>query len=125
MGSFAKIGAIITILGVVILAGAIMLTGLLENNEVDEVVLEVDYFNNWNVTLSHSGITESWSDMGRKETILVRSTRDTWVISVQAEKLDASSGYLRVRIKHLDGTVIGQEATNLPNGKISLVVEIP
>jgi hypothetical protein len=47
------------------------------------------------------------------------------VISVQAEKLDASSGYLRVRIKHLDGTVIGQEATNLPNGKISLVVEIP
>ena len=125
MGSFAKIGAIITILGVVILAGAIMLTGLLENNEVDEVVLEVDYFNNWNVTLSHGGITESWSDMGRKETMLVRSTSDTWVISVQAEKLDASSGYLRVRIKHLDGTVIGQEATNLPNGKISLVVEIP
>lgn len=125
MGSFAKIGAIITILGVVILAGAIMMTGLLENNEVDEVVLEVDYFNNWNVTLSHDGTTESWSDMGRKETILVRPTSDTWVISVQAEKLDASSGYLRVRIKHLDGTVIGQEATNLPNGKISLVVEIP
>lgn len=125
MGSFAKIGAIITILGVVILAGAIMMTGLLENNEVDEVVLEVDYFNNWNVTLSHDGTTESWSDMGRKETMLVRPTSDTWVISVQAEKLDASSGYLRVRIKHLDGTVIGQEATNLPNGKISLVVEIP
>jgi len=125
MGSFAKIGAIITILGVVILAGAIMMTGLLENNEIDEVVLEVDYFNNWNVTLSHDGTTESWSDMGRKETILVRPTSDTWVISVQAEKLDASSGYLRVRIKHLDGTVIGQEATNIPNGKISLVVEIP
>ncbi len=125
MGSFAKIGAIITILGVVILAGAIMMTGLLENNEVDEVVLEVDYFNTWNVTLSHGSITESWSDMGRKETILVRSTSDTWVISVQAEKLDASSGYLRVRVKHLDGTVMGQGATNLPNGKISLVVEIP
>jgi len=125
MGSFAKIGAIITILGVVILASAIMMTGLLENNEVDEVVLEVDYFNNWNVTLSHGGITESWSDMGRKETMLVRPTRDTWVISVRAEKLDASSGYLRVRVKHLDGAVIGQEATNLPNGKISLVVEIP
>ncbi len=125
MGSFAKIGAIITILGVVILAGAIMMTGLLENNEVDEVVLEVDYFNNWNVTLSHDSITESWSDMGRKETILVRSTSDTWVISVQAEKLDASSGYLRVRVKHLDGTMIGQEATNLPYGKTSLVVEIP
>jgi len=125
MGSFAKIGAIITILGVVILAGAIMMTGLLENNEVDEVVLEVDYFNNWNVTLSHDGTTESWSDMGRKETMLVRSTSDTWAISVQAEKLDASSGYLRVRVKHLDGAVIGQEATNLPNGKISLVVEIP
>ena len=125
MGSFAKIGAIITILGVVILAGAIMMTGLLENNEVDEVVLEVDYFYNWNVTLSHDGITESWSGMGRKETMLVRPTSDTWVISVHAEKLDASSGYLRVRVKHLDGTVIGQEATNLPNGKISLVVEIP
>lgn len=125
MGSFAKIGAIITILGVVILASAIMLTGLLENNEVDEVVLEVDYFNHWNVTLSHDGITESWSDMGRKETMLVRSTSDTWVISVRAEKLDASSGYLRVRVKHLDGAVIGQEATNLLHGKISLVVEIP
>jgi hypothetical protein len=78
MGSFAKIGAIITILGVVILTSAIMMTGLLENNEVDEVVLEVDYFYNWNVTLSHDGITESWSDMGRKETILVRPTRNTW-----------------------------------------------
>jgi hypothetical protein len=102
-----------------------MMTGLLENNEVDEVVLEVDYFYNWNVTLSHDGITESWADMGRKETMLVRPTRNTWVISVRAEKLDASSGYLRVRVKHLDGTVIGQGATNLPYGKISLVVEIP
>lgn len=125
MGSFAKIGAIITILGVVILASAIMLTGLLESNDVDEVVLEVDYFYNWNVTFSHNGITESWSDLGRKEMMLVRSTSNTWVISLRAEKLDASSGYLKVRVKHLDGTVIGQEATNLPNGQITLVVEIP
>jgi hypothetical protein len=125
MGSFAKIGAIITIFGVVILTSAIMMTGLLENNEVDEVVLEVDYFYNWNATLSHDGITESWSNLGSKEMMLVRPTSDTWVISVRAEKLDASSGYLRVRVKHLDGAVIGQGATNLPYGKVSLVVEIP
>jgi len=124
MGSFAKIGAITTILGVVILASAIMMTGFLESNEVDEVVLEVDYFYNWNVTLSHGGITESWSAMGRKEMLLVRPTSDIWVISVRAEKLDASSGYLRVRVKHLDGAVIGQGATNLPHGKITMVVEI-
>ncbi len=125
MGSYAKIGAIITILGVAILASAIMLTGLLENNEVHEVVLEVDYFYNWNVTFSHDGITETWSNLGRKEMMLVRPTRDTWVITVRAEKLDSSLGYLRVRVKHMDGAVIGQGATNLPHGKISLVVEIP
>ncbi len=125
MGSYAKIGAIITILGVAILASAILMTGLLENNEVDEVVLEVDYFYNWNVTFSHDGITETWSDMGRKEMILVRPTRDTWVISVRAEKLDVSSGYLRVKVKHLDGAVIGQDATNLPHGTVTVVVEIP
>jgi hypothetical protein len=124
MGSFAKIGAIITILGV-ILASAIMMTGLLENNEVDEVILEVVYFYNWNATFSHDDITQSWSNLGSKEMMLVRPTSDTWVISVRAEKLDASSGYLRVRVKHLDGAVIGQGATNLPYGKISLVVEIP
>lgn len=125
MGSYAKVGAIITVLGVVVLASSIMLTGLLENDRVDEVILEVDYYDNWNVTFSHDSQTESWSGIGRKEMLLVRHSGDAWVISVHAEKLDASSGYLKVRVKHIDGTVFGQEATNHPHGKISLVVEIP
>jgi hypothetical protein len=73
MGSFARIGAIITILGIIIVS-AIMMTGLLENNEVDEVILEVVYFYNWNATFSHDGITESWSNLGSKEMMLVRPT---------------------------------------------------
>ena len=125
MGSYAKIGAIVTILGIVILACTVMLTGILEvNDRIDEVVLEVDYFEHWNVTLSHGGVVESWSGMGRKEKLLVRPSTDTWVISVQAEKVDASSGQLKVRIRSPDGMVLKQAATILPYGKITLVVEI-
>ena len=126
MGSYAKIGAIVTILGIVILACTVMLTGILEvNDRIDEVVLEVDYFEHWNVTLSHDSIEESWSGMGRKETVLIRPSGGTWVISVEAEKLDESSGYLRVKIKLLDGTILKQAVTMLPYGKITMVLEIP
>ena len=126
MGSYAKIGAIVTILGIVILACTVMLTGILEvNDRIDEVVLEVDYFEHWNVTFSHDSIEESWSGMGRKETVLIRPSGGTWIISVEAEKLDESSGYLRVKIKLLDGTILKQAVTMLPYGKITMVLEIP
>jgi hypothetical protein len=126
MGSYAKIGAIVTILGIVILACTVMLTGILEvNDRIDEVVLEVDYFEHWNVTFSHDSIEESWSGMGRKETVLIRPSGGTWVISVEAEKVDESSGYLRVKIKLLDGTILKQAVTMLPYGKITMVLEIP
>lgn len=46
-------------------------------------------------------------------------------ISVEAEKVDESSGYLRVIIKHLDGTILKQAVTMLPYGKITMVLEIP
>lgn len=125
MGSLARIGALITFLGMAILAGSLMLTGVLEvNDKIDEVVLEVDYFEHWNMTFSHGGVVESWSGMGRREKLLVRPSTDTWVISVQAEKVDASSGQLKVRIRSLDGMVLKQAATILPYGKITLVVEI-
>lgn len=125
MGSYAKIGAIVTILGIVILASTVMLTGILETNDrIDEVVLEVDYFEHWNVTFSHDSIEETWSGMGRKETVLIRPSGGTWVISVEAEKMDESSGYLRVKIKLLDGTILKQAVTMLPYGKITMVHEI-
>ena len=125
MGSYAKIGAIVTILGVVILSCTVMLTGILETSDrIDEVILEVDYFEHWNVTFSHDSIEEIWTDMGRKEKILVRPSGDTWVISVEAEKMDESSGYLRVKIKRMDGTILKQAVTMLPYGKIAMVLEI-
>jgi hypothetical protein len=125
MGSFARIGALITFLGMAILAGSLMLTGVLEvNDKIDDVVLEVDYFEHWNMTFSHGGVAESWSGMGRREKLLVRPSTDAWVISVQAEKVDASSGQLKVRIRSPDGMVLKQAATILPYGKITLVVEI-
>jgi hypothetical protein len=125
MGTFTKIGALITFLGVTILAGSLLLTGLLEaDQKTNEVVLEVDYFEHWNMTFSHDNIEASWSGMGRKEKLLVRPTGDAWVISVKAEKIDASSGKLGVRIKLLDGSILGEASTVLPYGKISLVVEI-
>jgi hypothetical protein len=126
MGSYAKIGAIVTILGIVILASTVMLTGILETNDrIDEVVLEVDYFEHWNVTFSHDSIEETWSGIGRKETVLIRPSGGTWVISVEAEKVDESSGYLRVNIKRMDGTILKQAVTMLPYGKITMVLEIP
>jgi len=126
MGSYAKIGAIVTILGIVVLACTVMLTGILDvNDRIDEAVLEVDYFEHWNVTFSHNSLEESWSGMGRKEKILVRHSGDTWVISVEAEKMDESSGYLRVKIKRMDGTILKQAVTMLPYGKITMVLEIP
>lgn len=125
MGSYSKIGAIISIVSVVVLVSSIMLTGILESDKIDQVILEVDYFEHWNITYSNDNIIECWSGIGRKELLLVRPLSDTWVISVQAEKLDSSSGQFKVKLKLKDGSIIEQAVTLLPFGKVNINIEIP
>jgi hypothetical protein len=125
MGSFSKIGALISIVSVVVFMGSIMLTGTLESHKIDQVILEVDYYENWNISYSSGNVIEYWSGIGRKELLLVRPLSDTWVISVQGEKLDASSSQFKITLKLKDGSVIEQAVTLQPYGKVNIIAEIP
>lgn len=125
MGIYSKSGIIISVLVVVILASAISLTGFLDaEDNIDCIIIEVDYFDHWNVTITEDSSTWTWSGFGKMEKNLMRITADEWIIQICAQKMDDSYGYLTMRVKLKDGTVLKEVYTSKPFGKADLTLEI-
>jgi len=122
MGSGSgKILAAVSVLGVIALAGTLLLTGFIGvRQRISQVIIEIDYFNNWNVTVCQNDSTQSWSGFGKMERILVGPIGDEWVISITARKTDGSSSNLSVRIKQVDGTIVKEASTSAPFGTASI-----
>lgn len=119
-----KIGLAFTAICAVGLLSSLFMTGFLDRERVEDVLVEVDYFDHWNMTVSESSYSWSFSGFGRMERCFVRVDGDVWVISVEAQKEDSSSGQLAVRVKLRDGTVLKQASTSEPFGKVSFTIEI-
>ena len=125
MGIYSKSGIIISVLVVLVLASAISLTGFLDaEDNIDCIIVEVDYFDHWNVTIKEGGSTWAWSGFGKMEKNLMRVTADEWVIHLIAQKKDDSYGYLTMRVKLKDGTVLKEVYTSKPFGKAELTLEV-
>jgi hypothetical protein len=122
MGSSSgKILAAMSVLGVFALAGTLLLTGFIGvRQRISEVVIEIDYFNHWNVTVCQNDSTQSWSGFGKMERTLIGPLGDEWVISITARKTDGSSGNLSVRIKQVDGTIVKEASTSAPFGTVCI-----
>lgn len=126
MGSrFAKIGVVISVICAVVLVSTLMLTGVIGGRKgIEDVVIEVDYFDSWNMTITVNSSVKSLSGFGKMEKVLMRSHGGRWVVSLSTRKLDGSSGNLRVRIKLRDGTVLQEGSTTAPFGTVNISMEI-
>jgi len=125
MGIYSKSGIIISVLVVFVFACAISLTGFLDaKDKIDSLIVEVDYFDHWNVTINEDSSTWAWSGFGKMEKNLMRLSADEWIIHISAQKKDDSSGFLTMRVKLKDGTVLKEISTSKPYGKANLSLEI-
>lgn len=104
-------------------AGVLLLGSLKEKNIIDTVIVEINYFGNWNATITH-GEELVKSGFGRTEHVFSKPLADEWIISVRACKLDDSIQMLRIIVKLVDGTVLGTASTSESFGHTSLFIEI-
>jgi hypothetical protein len=126
MGSGSlKTFILVSAVGAIVLVATLMLTGIIgDQRNVDEVVLVVDYFDSWNMTLSENGYVKSLSGFGRMERVLMRPTYGIWTINMRVYKLDGSEGYMKVRIRLRDGTVLQEASTSAPYGTVDISIDI-
>lgn len=116
---------IIVVLGCLGLAFVVAtsLSGFLEQRTVDRVILEIDYFDGWNATITDD-VEYSLSGFGKTKRVLVKPITNEWTISIQAQKQDGSMSPLTINVRMKDGAVIGTQSTAEPYGIVLLTVNI-
>lgn len=123
-GSF-KTCILVSAVGAIVLVATLMLTGMIgDQRGIDEVVIVVDYYDSWNMTLSENGSVKSLSGFGKMERVLMRPADGPWTINMRVQKLDGSNGYIRVRIRLRDGTILKEGSTSTPYGTVDISLEI-
>jgi hypothetical protein len=106
------------------MTATVFLSGYLERGtEVDRVILEIDYYDNWNATVSND-VEFSLSRFGKTQMTLVDLKKEDWIVTVRAQKQDGSMKGLTIRIRMIDGAVIGSASTFEPYGTAELTVII-
>jgi len=102
---------------------AISLTGILNVEENEYFYLVIDYYSNWNATVIKSDEI-FLKGMGRKEHLFVWPQESEANVTITAFKLDNSANRLIIRMKKIDGTLLGQASTATPNGFVTLTVKL-
>ena len=106
------------------MTATVFLSGYLEmGTEVDRVILEIDYYDNWNATVSND-VEFSLSRFGKTQMTLVDLKKEDWIVTVRAQKQDDSMKGLTIRIKMKDGTLLDSASTFEPYGTAVLTVII-
>ena len=109
-------------LGIVIYT-TVSFSGVLEQRADDRVILEIDYIDNWNATVSND-VEFSLSRFGKTQMTLVDLTKEDWIITVKAQKQDGSMKGLIISIRTKDGVLLGSADTFEPYGTAELTVII-
>jgi len=120
--SALKIIVVLASLGIACTA-AVSLSGYLEQRTVDRVILEIDYYSNWNATVTED-TDNSLSGFGKTEWVLVKPIQKEWTVTVRAQKQDDSISKLTISLRMKDGAVLGLASTIEPYGTTMLTVNI-
>ena len=83
----------------------------------DELIIEVSYNGKGQGAIGERGSVVSWSGEGLRRKTIDRPSSGDWVISFNAQKLDASNSKLSVRIKSMDGDVLKEASTTCARAK--------
>jgi uncharacterized membrane protein len=104
---------------------AVNLSGTLYSDENEYFYVIIDYYSNWNATVTYS--EEIFlKGMGKKEHLFVwpQESEANVTMTITAYKLDDSFNSLTIRVKNLDGVSLGQASTSTPNGFVTLTVRL-
>jgi hypothetical protein len=102
---------------------AVNLTGTLNYDEDEYFYLVIDYYSNWNATITN-GDEIFLKGLGKKEHLFVWPKEVEANVTITAFKLDDSSNQLIIRVKKMDGSSLGQASTATPNGFVTLTVRL-
>ncbi len=105
---------------------SILNTGILEtsDNRIDNVKIEVIYSSSWKGMLYNNEDVTKISGFTRKTILVHRPIGEDWILSFEAEKMDYTTSQLKVVIKLIDGTLLGEAQTVDPYGKVSITLAI-
>jgi len=105
------------------IAIAVNFTGILNNDENQYFYVIIDYYGNWNATVTYSDEI-FLKGLGKKEHLFVWPQDSEANVTITAVKLDNSLNQLIIRVKNMDGVSLGQASTSTPNGFVTLTVEL-
>jgi hypothetical protein len=120
--SALKFIVVLGTLGLVLYASG-SFSGVLEQRADDRVILEIDYIDKWNATVLND-FEFSLSRFGKAQMTLADLTKEDWIVTVRAQKQDDSMKGLVIRIRMINGAVIGSASTFEPYGTAELTVII-
>ncbi len=105
---------------------SIFSSGVLDTSEdrVENIKIEVSYWGSWEGTIYNNEEVQSISGFTKKTIIVFRPNGDEWTLSFEAEKKDDTMSQLKVKIKLIDGTTLGETQTVEPYGKVSITMII-
>ena len=106
---------------VIALTIAINLTGTLYIDENQYFYIIIDYYSNWNATITNSDVI-FLKGMGKKEHLFVWPQESEAKVNITAFKLDNSVNPLTICVKDMEGLSLGKASTSTPNGFITLTV---
>jgi len=105
---------------------SILSSGVLDISEdsVENIKIEVTYSGSWEGILYNNDEVQGISGFTKKTIIVFRPEGDEWTLSFEAEKKDDTMGQLKVKVKLIDGTTLGETQTVEPYGKVSISMVI-
>jgi hypothetical protein len=119
----AVIAGPIAIIAIIV---SILNAGILETSDerIENIKIEVTYSGSWQGVLYNNDEVQRISGFTRKTIIVFRPNGDDWTLSFEAEKKDDTSSQLKVVVKLIDGTRLGEAQTVDPYGKVSVTLAI-
>ncbi len=105
---------------------SILGSGFLETSDErpENIKIEVTYSGSWEGMLYNNDDVESISGFTKKTIIVFRPEGNEWTLSFDAEKKDDTMSQLKIMIKLIDGTTLGETQTVEPYGKVSITIVI-
>ena len=113
-------------IAVIVIIISILNTGLLDTSEdqIENIKIEVTYLGYWEGVLYNNEEVQRISGFTRKTIIVFRPDGEEWTLSFEAEKTDDTLSQLKVSVKLIDGTKLGEAQTVDPYGKVAISLAI-
>jgi len=100
--------------------------GILDTSEerIENIKIEISYSGSWEGVIYNNEDVQKVSGFTRKTIIVFRPVNEEWTLTFEAEKMDDTTSQLKVVIKLIDGTKLGEAQTVEPYGKVFISLKI-